>query len=70
MGDTKELSTDVSESIDSKDIKLKICSIMEGGEDAFNNRAVRYGFKKWLSYKIIYDMGIIKISRIECMRYF
>ena len=46
MGDTKELSTDVSESIDSKDIKLKICSIMEGGEDAFNNRAVRYGFKK------------------------
>ena len=29
-GDTKELSTDVSESIDSKDIKLKICSIMEG----------------------------------------
>lgn len=46
MGDTKELSTDVSESIDFKDIKLKICSIMEGGEDAFNNRAVRYGFKK------------------------
>ena len=46
MGNTKELSTDVSESIDSKDIKLKICSIMEGGEDAFNNRAVRYGFKK------------------------
>lgn len=46
MGDTQELSTDVSESIDSKDIKIKICSIMEGGEDAFNNRAVRYGFKK------------------------
>lgn len=46
MGDTKELSTDVSESIDSKDIKLKICSIMEGGEEAFNNRAVRYGFRK------------------------
>lgn len=46
MGDTKELSTDVSESIDSEDIKLKICSIMEGGEDAFKNRAVRYGFRK------------------------
>lgn len=46
MGDTKDLSMEVSDSIDSNEIKGKICSIMEGGTEAFNNRAIRYGFKK------------------------
>ncbi|WP_455167529.1 TrlF family AAA-like ATPase [Streptococcus sp.] len=46
MGDTKELSTEVSDSIDSDEIKGKICSVMEGGAEAFNKRAIRYGFRK------------------------
>lgn len=45
-GNTKELSTYVSRSIDSKETKLKICSIIKGGEEALKNRKIRYGFKK------------------------
>lgn len=42
MENTKELSTDVSESIVSRNIKLKLCLIMEGGVEVFNNRLYVY----------------------------
>lgn len=45
MGDTKELTVGETGSIDQINIKDKICLIMEGGSEAFKNRAIRYGFK-------------------------
>lgn len=45
MGDTKELTVGETGSIDQINIKDKICLIMEGGSEAFKNRANRYGFK-------------------------
>lgn len=48
MGDSKEISVEQSGSVDEPGIKARICTVMEGGEDAFNNRAKRYGFKQIL----------------------
>ncbi|HAQ8467537.1 TPA: AAA family ATPase, partial [Enterococcus faecium] len=46
MGDSKEISADQCGSVDEPNIKPRICTVMEGGEDAFTNRAKRYGFKQ------------------------
>ena len=46
MGDSKEISADQCGSVDEPNIKARICTVMEGGEDAFTNRAKRYGFKQ------------------------
>ncbi|MPQ22864.1 TrlF family AAA-like ATPase [Carnobacterium divergens] len=46
MGDLKEVMADLSGSVDEPTVKNRICTVMEGGEDAFNHRAVRYGFKQ------------------------
>lgn len=48
MGDSKEISVEQSGSVDEPGIKARICTVMEGGEDAFNKRAKRYGFKQIL----------------------
>lgn len=44
MGNSSHLTVDATGSIDDQIIKDKICGVMEGGKDAFTNRAVRYGF--------------------------
>lgn len=46
MGDSKEISADQCGSVDEPNIKARICTVMEGGADAFTNRAKRYGFKQ------------------------
>lgn len=46
MGDSKEISADQCGSVDEPNNKPRICTVMEGGEDAFTNRAKRYGFKQ------------------------
>ncbi|WP_202189102.1 TrlF family AAA-like ATPase [Mammaliicoccus sciuri] len=46
MGDLKEVMPDLFGSVDEPTVKNRICKVMEGGEDAFNHRAVRYGFKQ------------------------